>query len=39
MKADIFRLALLFARGGYYVDADDRCLVPISSISIREHAT
>ena len=31
-KADIFRLAFLFARGGYYVDADDRCLAPITTV-------
>ena len=30
-KADLFRLAFLSARGGYYVDADDRCLAPIDS--------
>ena len=29
MKADIFRLAALFAFGGCYVDADDRCLAPL----------
>ena len=32
MKADIFRLAYLYHRGGYYVDADDRSLAPISTI-------
>jgi tetratricopeptide (TPR) repeat protein len=31
-KADIFRLAYLAARGGVYVDADDRCLAPLESI-------
>ena len=31
-KADIFRLAWLFARGGYYVDADDRCLGAIDTV-------
>jgi mannosyltransferase OCH1-like enzyme len=31
-KADIFRLAFLLASGGFYVDADDRCLAPISSV-------
>ena len=25
-KSDLFRLAWLFAYGGYYVDADDRCI-------------
>jgi tetratricopeptide (TPR) repeat protein len=31
-KADLFRLAWLFAKGGYYVDADDRCVGRIGSI-------
>jgi tetratricopeptide (TPR) repeat protein len=31
-KADLFRLAFLFAKGGYYADADDRCLKPLSRI-------
>jgi tetratricopeptide (TPR) repeat protein len=31
-KADLFRLAYLYARGGIYVDADDRCLAPIGSV-------
>jgi mannosyltransferase OCH1-like enzyme len=31
-KADLFRLAYLFARGGFYVDADDRSLAPLSTI-------
>jgi len=31
-KSDIFRLAYLVARGGYYVDADDRCLAPITTL-------
>lgn len=30
MKADLFRLAWLSVEGGYYADADDRCLSPIS---------
>jgi mannosyltransferase OCH1-like enzyme len=30
-KADIFRLAYLVAKGGIYVDADDRCLKPLNS--------
>jgi len=36
-KADIFRLAWLFAHGGYYADADDRCFQPIGTI-IPAHA-
>ena len=32
MKGDLFRLAWLYAHGGYYADADDRCIAPISSI-------
>jgi mannosyltransferase OCH1-like enzyme len=35
MKADVFRLALLYDQGGYYIDADDKCVAPISTI---EHA-
>ncbi len=31
-KADIFRLALLVAEGGVYVDADDRCLRPLDTL-------
>ena len=31
-KVDIFRLALLVAEGGVYVDADDRCLRPLDSL-------
>jgi tetratricopeptide (TPR) repeat protein len=31
-KADLFRLAWLFARGGCYVDCDDRCHAPLTSI-------
>ncbi|MBU6448088.1 MAG: tetratricopeptide repeat protein [Rhodospirillales bacterium] len=31
-KADIFRLALLVAEGGVYVDADDRCLHPLDTL-------
>lgn len=37
-KADIFRLAWLFEHGGYYVDADDRCLGAIDTI-VPAHAT
>ncbi len=32
MKADIFRLAWLFAEGGIYADADDRCLRPVGEL-------
>ncbi|MDI9847777.1 tetratricopeptide repeat protein [Rhodoblastus sp. 17X3] len=32
MKADLFRLAALYHEGGYYIDADDRCLAPIPTI-------
>ena len=31
-KADLFRLAYLFAEGGYYADADDRCLRPLTTL-------
>ncbi len=31
-RADVFRLAYLYACGGFYADADDRCLAPISTI-------
>jgi mannosyltransferase OCH1-like enzyme len=31
-RADLFRLAYLASEGGYYADADDRCLVPINSL-------
>ncbi len=31
-KADIFRLAWLYAEGGVYVDADDRCLAPVTGL-------
>jgi mannosyltransferase OCH1-like enzyme len=31
-KADVFRLAYLCARGGFYVDVDDRCLASIRTI-------
>ena len=31
-KADIFRLAILFAYGGVYADADDRCQRPLQTL-------
>ena len=31
-KSDIFRLGYLVTRGGYYVDADDRSLAPITTL-------
>lgn len=30
-RADILRLAYLFSLGGFFVDADDRCLAPIGT--------
>ncbi len=30
-RSDLFRLAFLATEGGFYVDADDRCLQPLSS--------
>jgi mannosyltransferase OCH1-like enzyme len=32
LRAYQFRLAYLYARGGVYVDADDRCLAPVESV-------
>jgi mannosyltransferase OCH1-like enzyme len=32
-KSDLFRLAWLFAKGGYYADADDRCLSRIDTLA------
>jgi mannosyltransferase OCH1-like enzyme/Flp pilus assembly protein TadD len=32
MKADLFRLAYLYAEGGCYSDADDRCLRPLDEL-------
>jgi mannosyltransferase OCH1-like enzyme len=32
-KSDLFRLAYLFREGGWYVDADDRCVGNLSAIS------
>jgi tetratricopeptide (TPR) repeat protein len=31
-KADLFRLAYLAVEGGFYADADDRCIAPIETI-------
>ncbi|MBM6583916.1 tetratricopeptide repeat protein, partial [Microvirga sp. BT689] len=31
-KADLFRLAYLYANGGIYVDADDRCVGPLGEV-------
>ena len=32
MRADIFRLAVLFAEGGIYLDADDYCAAPLRAL-------
>ena len=32
-KADLFRLAWLQAEGGWYADADDRCLAPLERVA------
>jgi tetratricopeptide (TPR) repeat protein len=32
MKSDLFRLAFLYFEGGYYADADDRCLRPLAEL-------
>ncbi len=32
MQADLFRLGFLFAEGGCYADADDRCLRPVAEL-------
>ncbi len=31
-KSDLFRLAYLFIKGGFYIDADDRCLAPLPNV-------
>ncbi len=31
-KADVFRLAYLFAEGGFYADIDDRCVGPLDCL-------
>ncbi|MDE3177656.1 MAG: tetratricopeptide repeat protein [Pseudomonadota bacterium] len=33
MKADLFRLALLVHEGGFYADADDRCLKALDEVA------
>ncbi len=37
MKADIFRLAVLYRHGGWYADADDRCLATIAPLGAGGH--
>ena len=37
-KADLFRLAWLYARGGCYIDCDDRCHAPLDAV-VPRHAT
>ena len=37
MKADLFRLALLYVEGGYYADADDRCRSSLDILSEGGH--
>lgn len=32
MKADLFRLAVLYVEGGVYLDADDYCAAPLSTL-------
>ncbi len=33
MRADLLRLAFLYAEGGYWADADDRCLAPVAGLA------
>jgi tetratricopeptide (TPR) repeat protein len=37
LKADLFRLAYLAHNGGFYVDADDRCVAPLSALDWRKY--
>jgi len=37
-KADVFRLAFLAADGGYYADADDRCVGPVGTLNRERRA-
>jgi tetratricopeptide (TPR) repeat protein len=37
MKADLFRLAYLHHDGGFYIDADDRCVAPLSTIDWHKY--
>ena len=37
-SADIFRLAYLYLKGGFYCDADDRCVAPLLSL-VPENTT
>jgi tetratricopeptide (TPR) repeat protein len=37
MKADLFRLAYLHHDGGFYIDADDHCVAPLSAIDWRKY--
>lgn len=32
-RADVFRTVLLLSRGGFYADADDRCLAPLDGFA------
>ncbi|WP_207191854.1 tetratricopeptide repeat protein, partial [Paracraurococcus ruber] len=37
-KSDLFRLAWLLREGGWYIDADDRCLAPLGSLPAGDAA-